>query len=64
MSVGNEEEMGEIQEGDDDSFFRYEKIVSQYAVSVRSRTLDISIQFLFKIQNKISGLFIFVNRFF
>lgn len=64
MSVGNEEEMGEIQEGDDDSFFRYEKIVSQYAVSVMSRTLDISIQFLFKIQNKISGLFIFVNRFF
>lgn len=64
MSVGNEEEMGEIQEGDDDSFCRYEKIVSQYAVSVRSRTLDISIHFLFKIQNKISGLFIFVNRFF
>lgn len=64
MSVGNEEEMGEIQEGDDDSFFRYGKIVSQYAVSVRSRTLDISIHFLFKILNKISGLFIFVNRFF
>lgn len=53
MSVGNEEGIRKIQEGDEDSFFRYEKIVSQYAVSVRSRTLDISIHFLFKIQNKI-----------
>lgn len=52
MSVGNEDEKREDQEGDYDSFFRYEKIVSQYAVSVRSRTLDISIHFLFNIQNK------------
>lgn len=52
MSVGNEEEKRENQEEAYDSFFRYEKIVSQYAVSVRSRTLDISIHFLFNIQNK------------
>lgn len=52
MSVGNEEEKRENQEEDYDSFFRYEKIVSQNAVSVRSRTLDISIHFLFNIQNK------------